>query len=151
MMRRRVETMVLVKMGKQLASQTWETNFVTQRKSRKCNQSRSAENNAQLMKRAGNWRTCDQKKSGKTRQPLETMKSEALHITNIIIIVVVVDDVVYLVVVKDDHCSSTIQQERYLWSHIYTNNLNPDIHQSQRGFYLHRIQPLSLHRSEVGF
>ena len=149
-MMRRAETMMLVDMGNQLASQTWETKF-TQRKSRKCNQNRSAENNAQLMKRAGNWTTCDQKKSGKTRQPLETMESEALHITNIIIIAVVVDDVVYLVVVKDDHCNSTIQQERYLWSHIYTNNLNPDIHQSQRGFYLHRLQPLSLHILEVGF
>ena len=79
------------------------------------------------------------------------MESEAMHMTHIIIIIVVVDDVVYLVVVKDDHCSSTIQQEKYLWSHIYTNNLNLDIHQSQRGFYLHRLQPLSLRRSEVGF
>ena len=63
MMRRRAETMVFVKMGKQLASQTWEKTFVTQRKSRKCNQNRSAENNAQLTKRAGNGRTRDQKKA----------------------------------------------------------------------------------------
>ena len=53
MMRRRAETMMLVDMGKQLASQTSETKF-TQRKSRKWNQNRSAENYTKLTKRAGN-------------------------------------------------------------------------------------------------
>ena len=73
MMRRRAETMMLVDMGKQLASQTSETKF-TQRKSRKWNQNRSAENYTKLTKRAGNARP--KERAGKRASLLKLWKAK---------------------------------------------------------------------------